>query len=418
MSFNVISVSLDNIKTQVMACNEQISVWLERSVRPVCERLLMRNPIIATVSVAAFAVFSLATIAYYHQKSKKLNESNLKNKTNKNQLDELQEAKKKLETEISFLKSTAQAMSKKSLDFIEKVGKDSQNKMNDLEENLASVSEKLRLATEEISKSQAEFLGKMNTLNLELSVAKEQNSLDKTKIDELEKKITEVAQEAFDLRSENQDLVFENDSLKAVIRDSAENLVGISDTYETQKAEIDQLTNEKNYLEKCLSEFAHKPVSQDQDLALTEMIHFKNLRKKDQDLIANKSTVFLTLRVLRSINEFITTLDELLAGVSNDPEMLFTISINRLDDWSDVEEVKNLTNANPFAKKVALDEEMVNFAGSGLNFMTNSVISGHKKINVENLNSLLSYYLRFKEALELEIARREDKSAKRLMELL
>lgn len=49
MNFTGLSTTLNLIKDQAIAHKEQIGFWLGRTVKPVCEKILMANPILLTV---------------------------------------------------------------------------------------------------------------------------------------------------------------------------------------------------------------------------------------------------------------------------------------------------------------------------------------------------------------------------------
>ncbi len=140
----------------------------------------MKNPVIATVSFAAFAVFSLATISYYYKKNKKLNESILKNKNSLDTLKYIQEAKKSLEVEILSLKQSNVSKLKEIGALIlqgNEESKSAQTKINQMKQNL-------NIATDE-------FENKIAALNVDLEEAEKQNSLDKDIIADQKRKITE-----------------------------------------------------------------------------------------------------------------------------------------------------------------------------------------------------------------------------------
>jgi|GEM_PF-4753688 len=347
MNFTGLSTTLNLLKDQAIAHKEQIGFWLGRTFKPVCEKILMANPILLTVGLAATAIFSACYFVHNYRKNSRL----------ETQVRELNDTKVK---EIQGLQSQVDGWKKASFNTDEK-----------LKEQIA---QKIALMTEANLKNfKDEAQTVINSKDTELS-----NAILKIK------NLTEII--------ESKDKEFENDV----------------DNYNKLKLINDGLTSENASLLNII-----KTLNESMDVSIPTETNFlseilyeeeNNLRQKDKDLILNKSVTYLFNRTLPKVNGFIAKLEDLIVKVNEDPNRLFSIQINRIDDWSDIVEEKSTNpSANPFAEKIEIGEEESQLAGSTLNFLTNSMCNGQRGLNLFDLKNLHAYYQKFQVAVTLAI---------------
>lgn len=349
MNFTGLSTTLNLLKDQAIARKEQIGFWLGRTVKPVCEKILMANPILLTVGLAATAIFSVCYIVHNYRKNSRL----------ETQVRELNDTKVK---EIQGLKSQVDGWKKASFNTDEKLKEEiAQNRalMTEAEVNLKNF------------KDEAQTV--INSKDTELSNAilkiKNLTEIIKSKDKEIEKHVDDFNK----LNLMFDGLESENASLLNIIKTLNESM-DVS------------IPTETNFLSEILYEEEN------------------NLRQKDKDLILNKSVTYLFNRTLPKVNGFIAKLEDLIVKVNEDPNRLFSIQINRIDDWSDIVEEKSTNpSANPFAEKIEIGEEESQLAGSTLNFLTNSMCNGQRGLNLFDLKNLHAYYQKFQVAVTLAI---------------
>lgn len=70
MSLNGIKVGLTILKDQPLIQSSGVGVWLGRSIRPIGQALLLKNPVVLTVAFVALTILTISFIVYQYQKNK------------------------------------------------------------------------------------------------------------------------------------------------------------------------------------------------------------------------------------------------------------------------------------------------------------------------------------------------------------
>lgn len=384
MNFTSLSATLNLLKDQAIAHKEQIGFWLGRTVKPVCERILLANPILLTVGLAASAIFSVCYIVHNYRKNSRLEKEvmqlKLDNETNKvsqktitnlnNQVNGWKEASFK----NADLLDKQKVLSAKTLEDNNKKLKEVRNESQLLIDEKTS---EIFIANEKITglEAKVENIGKaFSDLNAEKSKIEENLKIIKEELSNLCENYKNTETSSSRLASMYDDLKIENANLLNIIQT-------LNDSMDVS------IPTETNFFGEILFEEEN------------------NLRQKDKDLILNKSETYLKYRTLPRVTKLIEKLDELIMKVKEDPARLFIIQINRIDDWSEEEEVIN-QNGNPFAEKVEIDNDEAHLLGSKIGFLTNSQCLGQRPLDLEDLTQLHTYYQKFNKALIMGISQK------------
>ena len=382
MNFTGLSATLNLLKDQAIAYKEQIGFWLGRTVKPVCEKILMANPILLTVGLAATAIFSVCYIVHNYRKNSRLEKEvrqlNLDIENNKVSQQRITNLNNRVvgwnhAANLNPSKLNEQCIQNTTLktkyEVILNLNTEAQlviaqkaSEIFNANEKITGLEAKLENSAKVFSDLNAE---KSNTeKNLKITKEKFSNSCENYKI-------TEASLSR--LNSMYDDLNFENANLINIIQ-------RLNDSLDVS------IPTETNFLSEILFEEEN------------------NLRQKDKDLILNKSETYLKYRTLPKVNGLIAKLDDLILKVKEDPTRLFSIQINRIDDWSEIVEEKSTNpSANPFAEKIEIEAEEANLAGSTLNLFSKSMCLGQRALDLFDLTNLHAYYQKFQVAITLAI---------------
>ena len=397
MNFTELSTTLNLIKDQAIAHKEQIGFWLGRTVKPVCEKVLMANPILLTVGLAATAIFSVCYIVHNYRKNSRLEKQ-------VRQLKVDNENNKVSQKRITNLNNLVDSWKQASL----QSGNQLQNQ-KEINSDLKLENDRLIQKLKDESQLHVNSKAQLNNTALKLNNAyvSIQNLEDQLKTQREDSSKTEK-----DIKQAQVILQTSNDEIKVFLVQTIEShgkkLKEIEVNFTQKDLIIDELKNENAGLINIIQTLNDSiDVSIPTETNFLSDIFFEEnyLRQKDQDLILNKSETFLTYRILPTVNKFIVKLDDLMMKVKEDPTRLFTFNINRIDLWSEVEEVPA---ANPFAEKIEIDKEEADLAGSTLNALTNSMCLGQRPLNLEDLTQIHTYYQKFKGALVQAISEKPN----------
>ncbi len=374
MNFTGLSKTLNLIKDQAIAHKEQIGFWLGRTVKPICEKILMANPILLTVGLAATAIFSVCYIVHNYRKNSRLenqvrqlrldNEKN--NKANQREYTNLNNQKMGWQQAATFSGNELQTQKIINVD----LRSENNRKIQELsEESQLHVKTKTQLDNTMLKLNNAY----VNIQNLEAKITSKEETIQylTTTADHKDKEFEKLVHNYNELNLHYDGLESENAQLLNIIKT-------LNDSVDVS------IPTETNFLGDIL------------------FLEEKKLRQKDMDLILDHSEIYLKYRTLPKINGLIAKLEDLIKKVQEDPDRLFNIQINKIDNWNEVEEIENPVanpDANPYADNVEIDEDEANLAGSTLNLLSNSMCLGKRALSEFELTNLHAYYKAFQEAI-------------------